>query len=75
MPPPPHVLPGLRRPVDLQALIKAIVVSPEANSLRLEETSQLVSDLGYTIPVQGSVFTQYPHVVIDLEEIIRFSGQ
>ena len=73
--PPPHVLPGLRRAVDLQALVEGIVVSPEANPGTLEEIKQLMSKLGYTIPAQESSFTQYPHVVTDLAEIIRFSSK
>jgi hypothetical protein len=32
--PPPHVLPGLRRAVDLQALIEGIVISPEDPPVR-----------------------------------------
>ena len=71
--PPPHVLPGLRQAVDLQALVEGIVVSPEANPETLEEIKQLVSELGYTIPVRESSFTWYPHVVTDLAEIIRYS--
>ena len=73
--PPPHVLPGLRRAVDLQALIEGIVVSPEANPGAREQISRLVSGLGYTIPVRESAFNGYPHVVTDLAEIIRFSNR
>jgi hypothetical protein len=71
--PPPHVLPGLRREVDLQALVEGIVVSPEASPGTLGDVQQLVSNLGYTIPIRKSSFTQYPHVVTDLAEIIRYS--
>jgi hypothetical protein len=34
-----------------------------------------MTDLGYSIPVQESRFTGYPHLVTDLAEIIRFSGK
>ena len=61
--------------MDLQALIEGIVVSPEANPGTLEEIKQLVSNLGFTIPVHESSFTRYPHVVTDLAEIIRFSSK
>jgi hypothetical protein len=74
-PPPPHVLPGLRRAVDLRALVEGMVVSPEANPGTRAEIEQLMSDLGYAIPVQESSFTGYPHVVTDLAEIIKFSGK
>jgi len=73
--PPSYVLPGLRRAVDLQALVEGIVVSPEANQGTLGEIEQLVSKLGYAIPVQESSFTRYPHVVTDLAEIIRLSSK
>jgi hypothetical protein len=73
--PPAHVLSGLRQSVDLQALIEGIVVSPEANPGKLAEIKQLVSDLGYKIPVEESSFNQFPHVVTDLAEIIRFSSR
>jgi hypothetical protein len=73
--PPPHVLPGLRRAVNLPALVEGIVVSPEANPGTLEEIKQLVNKLGYSIPVQESSFTRYPHVVTDLAEIIRLSSK
>jgi hypothetical protein len=65
-PPPPHVLPGLRRAVDLRALVESIVVSPEANQGTRSEIEQLMSDLGHSTPVQESSFTGYPHVVTDL---------
>ena len=61
--------------VDLQALVEGIVVSPEANPGTSDEIKQLVSRLGYSIPVQESSFTKYPHVITDLAEIIRFSGK
>lgn len=73
--PPPHVLPGLRQAVDLQALVEGIVVSPEANPGTPGEIERLVSKLGYIIPVHESSFRQYPHVVTDLAEIMRFSGR
>jgi hypothetical protein len=72
--PPPHVLPGLHRAVDLRSLIEAIVVSPEAPRGTTEQIRTLLTELGYRIPVRESGFTRYPHVVTDLTEIIRFSG-
>jgi hypothetical protein len=71
--PPPHVLPGLRRAVDLQALIDGIVVSPEADPEIREEIKQLLDMLGYVIPVQESSLTRYPHVITNVAEIIRFT--
>ena len=61
--------------VDLRALVEKIAVSPEAKPGTVEDIRQLVSQLGYTIPVEESSFTQYPHVVTDLAEIIRFSSK
>ena len=63
------------RAVDLRALVEGMVVSPEANPGTRAEIEQLMSDLGYAIPVQESSFTGYPHVVTDLAEIIKFSGK
>jgi hypothetical protein len=71
--PPPHVLPGLHRAVDLQALIDGVVMSPEANPEIREEIKQLLEKLGYVIPVQESSLTRYPHVITDVAEIIRFT--
>jgi hypothetical protein len=56
-------------------LIQGIVISPEASPGTLEDIRELVSNLGYKIPVRASSFRQYPHVVTDLAEIIRFSGK
>ena len=72
--PPPHVLPGLRQAVDLQALIEGIVVSPDANPGTVEEIERVVSLLGYTIPVRESGFRLYPSVVTDPVEIMRYSS-
>lgn len=58
-PPPPNVLKGHRRKVDLQALLTGIVVSPWASSTTLDEIKQLVSGTGYTIPVQQSELSRY----------------
>lgn len=58
-PPPPDVLKGHRRKVDLQALLTGIVVSPWASSTTLEEIKQLVSNTGYTIPVRQSELARY----------------
>ncbi len=58
-PPPPHVLKGHRRKVDLQALVTGIVVSPWASLATVDEVNQLVTDNGYTIPVQRSELSRY----------------
>jgi hypothetical protein len=57
--PPPHVLQGQRRKVDLQALVTSIVVSPWASPSTLEKITQLVTDRGYEIPVQQSGLSRY----------------
>ncbi len=72
-PPPPYILRGLRQTVDLQAVIKSIVVSPTASADMIIEVESLVKSSGYSIPVSQSIFTQYRHLLPDLDEIIRFS--
>lgn len=72
--PPQHVLPGLRRAVNLKGLIEGVVVSPEVSPTTFEAIKRIViTKLGSKIPVQKSSFTQYPNVTIDLAEIIRLS--
>lgn len=58
-PPPPHVLKGHRRKVDLQALLTGIVVSPWASAATLDEVNQLVRDKGYSISVEQSELSRY----------------
>ncbi len=58
-PPPPHVLKGHRRSVDLQALLTGIVVSPWASAATLDEVNQLVSASGCAIPVRQSELSRY----------------
>jgi hypothetical protein len=71
---PPHVLRGLRRAVNLQALIEGVVMSPEASPGMFEEIKRLVtSKLGTTIEVKQSTFAHYPSVITDPAAIIRFS--
>jgi hypothetical protein len=72
-PPPPHVLPGLRRSVDLSALIERIVISPVAPKNRYSEVIELLNNLGYTISVEPSTLTPYSHLMPDLADIERFS--
>lgn len=71
--PPPYVLPGLRRAVDVQSLVERIVMSPDANPGRFEKVKQLVRDLGYEIPVEQSTLTRYSHLIPDLPDLVRFS--
>jgi hypothetical protein len=58
-PPPPSVLKGQRRKVDLEAILTGIVVSPWASLTTLDEIMQLVRDKGYKIPVQQSQLSRY----------------
>jgi len=58
-PPPPHVLKGHRRKVDLQALLTDIVVSPWASAATLDEVNQLVRSNGYSLPVRQSELSRY----------------
>ena len=58
-PPPPHVLKGHRRKVDLQALLTGIVVSPWASATTLDEVNELISSKGYSIPVRQSELSRY----------------
>lgn len=58
-PPPPHVLKGHRRKVDLQALLTGVVVSPWASATTLDEVNELISSKGYSIPVRQSELSRY----------------
>ena len=58
-PPPPRVLKGERRKVDLEALVTSIVVSPRASPTTFDEITQSVTNKGYKIPVQQSGLSGY----------------
>lgn len=58
-PPPPYVLKGQRRKVDLKALVNEIVVSPWASSATLDEIQHLVSSAAYKISVRQSELARY----------------
>lgn len=58
-PPPPSVLIGHGRKVDLRALVTGIVVSPRASPATFDEVNQLVRNSGYAIPVRHSDLTRY----------------
>lgn len=58
-PPPPTVLNGHRRKVDLEALVTEIVVTPWASSTTLDEIIQLVRTNGYAIPVLPSALAAF----------------
>jgi hypothetical protein len=74
-PPSPHVLPGLRRVVDLSFLIERILVSPLFTADRLEEVRRMVRELGYSIPVEQSSLARYSHLLPDLADLDRFSNK
>ena len=58
-PPPPSVLRGHRRRVDLGTLITDIIVSPWASSTTCDQVKQFVHDNGYTISVRISDLSRY----------------
>jgi hypothetical protein len=58
-PPPPSVLRGHRRRVDLGTLITETIVSPWASSTTCDQVKQFVHDNGYTISVRVSDLTRY----------------
>jgi len=58
-PPPPHVLRGERRKVDLEALVTSIVVSPWASPSAFDEINRIVRDRGYKVPVRQSELSGY----------------
>lgn len=58
-PPPSYVPIGLRRRIDVQALVAEIVVSPWAPSATLDSVRHLVSDTGHKIPVRQSELARY----------------
>ena len=57
--PPPNVLKGYGRRVDLQALVTRVVVSPWASQSTFDEINQLVKSSGYRIPVLHSEQSRY----------------
>lgn len=58
-PPPEYVPKGLRRKVDVQALVTDIVLSPWASSATLDEIRHLVSNAGYHIRVRQSGLARF----------------
>jgi hypothetical protein len=58
-PPPPRVPNGLRRKVDLQALITKIVVSPWASPTAIDEITRLVKDHALNTVIEQSGLTQH----------------
>jgi hypothetical protein len=58
-PPPSHVPDGLRRKVDLQALVTKIVVSPWASPATIDEINRLMTGNARGIPIQQSELTRY----------------
>ena len=58
-PPPPNVLKGHRRRVDLGTLITEIIVSPWASSTTCGQVKEFVRDNGYTISVRTSDLSRY----------------
>ena len=71
-PPPSHVPPGLRRPVDLRHLVERIVISPEAENGTVEQVRTILAAAGLSVQVVHSALSGYPSVVTDLDEIIRY---
>jgi hypothetical protein len=62
-PPPPEVLKGHRRKVELQSLLTKVIVSPWATSASFGEVSHWVKSLGYSIPVEMSELSRYKLVL------------
>lgn len=58
-PPPPRVPDGLKRRVDLQALLTKIVISPWATPQAVDEMNRLVTEYCPGIPIQPSGLTKY----------------
>jgi hypothetical protein len=64
--PPPYVLKGQRRRVNLQTLVTRVIVSPWATSQTYDEISQLMKQLGLTIPVEVSELSRYKGLLPEL---------
>jgi hypothetical protein len=58
-PPPPHVPDGLKRKVDLQALLTKIVISPWASPTTVAEVNRLVTDNAPGVAIQKSELTSH----------------
>ena len=71
----PHDIPeGLSFPVDINALVERVIVSPHAQDAVLEEVNDLLGECGSgTIPVVRSGFTGYGRFLPTVEEIARYS--
>jgi hypothetical protein len=57
--PPPNILRGERRKVDLESLITRIVVSPWAPPSTVDEVTRILRDKGYKIPIEQSDLSRY----------------
>src|SRR5207245_1734795 len=75
IPPPPHVLPGLCRHMDLRQLVERIVISPEAEDARMKEVKTLVWAAGLPVPVDKSGLCGYPSLITNLDDILKFAEQ
>lgn len=70
--PPPTLPEGIRRCINVEGLIKEIVVSPLAPSGRLVEVQELLSNTGNAAIVRKSSLTRYSSFIPTEDELNRF---
>jgi hypothetical protein len=58
-PPPPHVPKGQRRRINVQSLVREVIVSPWASSATLNQVQDLVRNIGCRIPVRQSELARF----------------
>ena len=62
---------GVHRPIDLQALVTKVIVSPFAEPQTLRDTEALTRSAGYTFPVEPSSLTTGASLLPTEEELQR----
>lgn len=63
---------GVHRPVDLQALIEGVIVSPFAEPNALSEIEELVKKRGHSFPVTRSSLTAGANLLPTEEELRKY---
>ncbi len=67
------VSPGLRHYVDVETIVKEVLVSPFASDSRLAEVQDLVRQSGYGFPVRRSDLTTTGIIIPSLDDLLKFS--
>jgi hypothetical protein len=63
---------GVYRPVDLNALVTGVILSPFADAGALAETRELIAKAGYSFSVTPSALTSGAHLLPTADELRRY---